>query len=256
MSKDIEMPKMIHYCWFGKKSLPEEANRYIQSWKKYLPDFEIIEWNEDNFDINSNTYVKEAYEQKKYAFVSDYVRLYALYNYGGIYMDTDVEIIKPLDKFLEDNAFIGFENQNSLGTGIIGSYKKNPLIKEFLNYYENRKFIKDDGSLDTKTNVRIITDIMQKKGCALDNRKQKVEGITIYPKPIFSPLEWNNNKTTFTKDTHAIHHFAGTWHSEKEKKRKNSFIWRKLGPQIGFCVKILRTVLGEQTYNNLRKKLL
>ena len=127
-----KIPKVIHYCWFGKNKLSKSAKKCIKSWKKHLPNYEIIEWNENNFDINCNEYVREAYKSKKYAFVSDYARIYALYNYGGIYMDTDVEVIKSLDKFLCNDAFAGLENEYSIQTAVMGCCKGNLLFKEFL----------------------------------------------------------------------------------------------------------------------------
>ena len=128
----MSIPKVIHYCWFGKGKMPVLADKCIKSWKKYCPDYEIIEWNEENFDINCCDYVREAYENRKFAFVTDYVRLYAMYTYGGIYMDTDVELLKPLDSFLQDAAFIGFENKESIATAIIGCNKENKFFKAFI----------------------------------------------------------------------------------------------------------------------------
>ena len=127
------IPKIIHYCWFGGNELPEMAKRCINSWKQVLPEYKIIRWDESNFDI-CNTYVKEAYENKKYAFVTDYVRLYTMYTYGGIYMDTDVEVLKPLDKFLVNKAFSGFENYMNIPTGIMACEKGYPDFKELLSY--------------------------------------------------------------------------------------------------------------------------
>ena len=137
------IPKIIHYCWFGGKPLPELACLCIESWKKFLPEYRIIRWDEESFDINSNTYVKEAYENKKYAFVTDYVRLYALYTHGGIYMDTDVEVRRPLDQFLQHQAFSGFESYHDIPTGIMASEKGFQGIKDQLDYYNNRHFVKD-----------------------------------------------------------------------------------------------------------------
>src|SRR5699024_8907222 len=127
------IPKIIHYCWFGGNELSKTTKVCINSWKKKLPDYKIIEWNESNFDINSNQYVKEAYQAGRYAFVTDYVRLYVLYHYGGIYMDTDVEVLKSLDSFLKHQAFTGCENEKNSVTGIIGSEKDHEWIKTLLD---------------------------------------------------------------------------------------------------------------------------
>ena len=147
-----KIPKKIHYCWFGNNELPEEQKKYIETWKKHCPDYEIKEWNEKNFDINSNKYVKEAYEAKKFAFVSDYVRLHALYNEGGIYMDTDIEVLKSFDVFLKHTAFIGFEDLKHIGTGVIGAEKGNKWIRLLLKDYDNISFYTKNGEIDLTTN--------------------------------------------------------------------------------------------------------
>lgn len=159
----MSIPKTVHYCWFGGKEKPELTNMCISSWKKHLPDYEIIEWNENNFDINMNNFVKEAYEAKKFAFVSDYVRAYVLYNYGGIYLDTDVEVIKPLDQFLDHNVFTGCESDKYCVTGTIGSTKNHELIKSLLEYYDNKKFRLDNNEYNNTPNTVIITEIIKNK---------------------------------------------------------------------------------------------
>ena len=142
------IPKIIHYCWFGGKPLPEDAKKYIESWEKYCPDYKICRWDESTFDINEIPYVKEAYEAKKWAFITDYVRLYVLKNIGGIYMDTDVEVIKNLDCFLNEKGFSGFEKIDAVPTGIMAAEKNHPFIIELLHDYDNLHFLKDDGTLD------------------------------------------------------------------------------------------------------------
>lgn len=214
-----KIPKIIHYCWFGNKDKPKLVKKCIKSWKKYLPEYEIIEWNESNFDINSNLYVKQAYEAGKYAFVSDYVRLYALCSQGGIYMDTDVEVIKPLDSFLKNEAFVGFESIDQIQTAIMACKKGCKIFKEFLDEYKNYNFIKIDGNYDLTPNVVRITNICEKYGIKKDNSLQVVNGLIIYPKTFFCPLNFNNYKSDFSDETYTIHHFAGSWFSEEEKKR-------------------------------------
>ena len=157
------IPKKIHYCWFGGNPLDELGQKCLASWKKYCPDYEIIEWNESNFDINSNSYVKEAYEAKKWAFVTDYVRLYALFNYGGVYMDTDAELIMGIDAFLNEPAFSGFESTQYILTAIMGAEKGSEWIGLLLRDYDGRHFKKDDGSYDLTTNVKVITELTVKK---------------------------------------------------------------------------------------------
>ncbi len=237
------IPKVIHYCWFGRNPLPPSAKKCIDSWKKYCPDYEIIEWNEDNFDINSNKYVKEAYEAKKYAFVTDYVRLYALYNYGGIYMDTDVEVLKPLDEFLGNKAFSGFETIDTVPTGIMACEKEHAFFKELLSYYISRNFIKDDGSYDLTTNVTTITNHCIQAGLKLNNTLQTVAGFTLYPKKYFCPKDHLSGNIHITPETYTIHHFAGSWVSKKDKI-KNKII-RLLGTKITeVIVKFKRLIKG------------
>lgn len=212
------IPKIIHYCWFGGNPLPELAQRCIASWKKYLPEYDLREWNEQNFDINSNTYVREAYEARKFAFVTDYVRLYALYQEGGIYMDTDVEVLKPLDKFLFHSAFSGFEDDVSIPTGIMASEKGGKWVWENLAYYHERHFLKSDGTFDLTTNGDTLTDYMLKYDLKRNNTYQDFPGlITFYPKDYFCPKSHKDGKLYLTENTYTIHHFAASWHGNKEK---------------------------------------
>lgn len=214
-----KIPKIIHYCWFGRGKKTKLSNKCIESWKKFLPDYDIIEWNEDNFDINSNIYAKQAYDAKKYAFVSDYARLYVLYNYGGIYMDTDVEVLKSLDEFLKYDAFCGFESKEFCGTGIISCKKSNLIIKEFLDRYENMNFINDDGTNNEVPNPRIFTEICINNGITLINKEQSIKGLKVFPKTYFYPLTFKSIESDFSENTYTIHHFAGSWLGKKDKKR-------------------------------------
>ena len=227
------IPKIIHYCWFGKNPLSDLAKKCIDSWKKYCPDYEIIEWNEENFDINSNVYVKEAYESKKWAFVTDYVRLYALDKCGGIYMDTDVELLKCIDSFLENEAFSGFETSESIPTAIMGSVKSGEWIKYLLSYYDDKHFIKPDGTLDVTTNVTTITNMtVEKYGVKLDNAYQEVRNVlTLYPRDYFCPKDYHTGLINLTDNTICIHHFNASWHSEEEKKNHQKYLYyvRKYG---------------------------
>lgn len=229
------IPKIIHYCWFGKGEKNELIEKCIESWKKYLPDYKIIEWNEDNFDINSNTYVKQAYECRKWAFVTDYVRLYVIYTYGGIYLDTDVEILKNLDIFLDDDAFSGYETDFSIPTGIIASKKGNDLIKLLLKDYDKRYFIKQDGSYDYTTNVETITNYIKKNfNINLDGKYQKIKyNFVIYPKEYFCPKDWKDGSLKITNNTYAIHHFNGSWCELQEERKK-----RKLKKRLKKIIKI------------------
>ena len=205
------IPKVIHYCWFGKNPLPNMAIKCIESWKKYCPDYVIKEWNEDTFDIESVTYVKQAYENRKWAFVSDYVRLYALVNEGGIYMDTDVELIKSLDMFLDLEAFSGFESTGNIPTGLMAAERGQSLFEEFLHDYDKECFINEDGTLEMTTNVQRITKTCLKYNLKLDNSLQTINGFTLYPMDYFCPKDAVTKKLTITNNTVAIHHFDGSW---------------------------------------------
>lgn len=206
------IPKTVHFCWFGRGEKPALAKKCIESWQKFLPDYKIKEWNEDNFDINSNQYVKEAYEARKFAFVTDYVRLYAIYTEGGIYMDTDVEVLGTFDKFLHHHAFSGFETDGNVPTGMMAAEKGSLWAKELLNDYKNRKFIRDDGSFDMRTNTEIITSYMISKGLVQNNTFQDFLGLcTMYPSEYFCPKDHRTGIIKCTKNTVCIHHFAGSW---------------------------------------------
>lgn len=216
------IPKKIHYVWLGKGKKSELTEKCIDSWKKHLPDYEIIEWNEDNFDLNCNKYLKQAYENKKYAFASDYIRLYVLYEYGGIYMDTDVEVIRNLDCFLDNKAFSGFENNNYIPTGIIACERKNRWIKYLLDDYNNISFIKENGTFDLTTNtVRITNTTKANYNLKLESSYQNLGDVVFYPYDYFCPKDWETGIINITENTYTIHHFNGSWHTESEKKINN-----------------------------------
>ena len=210
------IPKIIHYCWFGGNPLPELAEKCIESWKKYCPDYEIKRWDESNFDINCYEYVKEAYEAKKWAFVSDVARIYALVNFGGIYMDTDVEVIKPIDGLLKYKAVSEFESDKKIPTGLMACEKDNVLFKELLEEYNSIHFILEDGSLNLKTVCERETDILKLYGLKGNGCMQNVCGTTVFPKDYFSPKDYVTQKVHITERTYSIHHYAYSWQGEKE----------------------------------------
>lgn len=215
------IPKIIHYCWFGGNPLPKLAVRCIESWKKYLPDYEIKEWNEQNFDVNMVAYTREAYQEKKYAYVSDYARLWILYQYGGIYFDTDVEVIHSMNDILERGPFMGCEkNASDLGRhpdvnpGVgLCCYPHDPFIGELLMIYHKMSFESENKSRNKgiyKTIVSYTTDLLVTKGLQNVDGIQQIAGYTIYPKDYFNPLE-HVNQLKITKNTRTIHHYAATW---------------------------------------------
>jgi mannosyltransferase OCH1-like enzyme len=212
------LPKTIHYCWFGRNPLPESAKKCIASWRKFLPDYEIIEWNEDNYDVNKIPYTAEAYAAKKYAFVSDYARFDILYQHGGLYFDTDVEVIKPFDDIVANGPFMGCEIDAKgsdcpavapgLGLGV------NPglgLYKEILDYYSDRHYAIDGEIVENATVVTHTTNILRQYGLKNKLGIQHIAGVTIYPKRYFNPLDDATGKLTITSDTYSIHWFAKSW---------------------------------------------
>lgn len=240
------IPKIIHYCWFGGNELSDLAKKCIQSWKKYCPDYKIKEWNESNFDVNCNLFVKEAYKAKKWAFVSDYVRLYVLIKEGGIYLDTDVEIIKPLNCFCYLNAFIGFEKQYILGSAIIGAEKNNNWVKYLISYYNDKCFINKDGSYNMVPNVEYITNMTNMKyNLLLENNYYNLENnFHIYPMDYFSPKDSQTGRINKTRNTYVIHHFDGSWLSNEEYKKRDRI--KKLSPYLG--VSLSKFILGTIFY--------
>ena len=212
------IPKVIHYCWFGRNPLPPLAVKCIESWRKFLPDYEIREWNEDNFDVDAIPYTREAYEARKYAFVSDYARFKILYEYGGLYFDTDVEVIRPLDDIIARGPFMGCERDATgatapsvapgLGLGV------NPglgLYRELLDLYATLHFRNADGSLNFKTVVQYTTELLCEHGLRNTSEVQEVAGVWIYPKEYFCPKSYEDGKIRLTDNTVCIHHFAGSW---------------------------------------------
>ena len=233
------IPKKIHYIWFGGAPLPEKALKCMDSWKKYCPDYEIIQWDESNFDINENRYCREACEAGKWAFASDYARLYILVHEGGIYMDTDVEVVKPLDRFLDEKAFSGFELPDRIPTGLMASEAHLPIFEKLLHDYDDRHFIRDDGSMDMSTNVEAITNACLQEGLILNGEKQTVGGFTLYPSEYFCPKDWYTLEINATENTYAIHHFTGSW-TNKSTRIKNK-IMRFIGRD---GIRFIKNILG------------
>lgn len=225
------IPKIIHYCWFGRGQKPELALKCIESWKTYLSDYQLKEWNEDNFDLDMFPYVREAYDNRKFAFVTDVVRLYALYTEGGIYMDTDVEVLKSYNPFLHHVAFSGFECYNRVPTGTMACEKGGSYAKDNLFYYQDKHFVNPDGSLDLTTNVKTITDYFTSKGLILNNTLQDIPGLfTMYPNDYFCPKNYDTKRLKITDNSVCIHHFDGSWKSSSNKRKE--IIINILGPRI------------------------
>lgn len=260
--KNTMIPKKIHYCWFGNNPKPMLAHKCIKSWKKYCPKFEIIEWNETNVDISScPLYVRQAYEAKQWAFVTDYIRLKSVYEQGGVYLDTDVELIRGIDELLNYPAYFGFEDGIHIATGLgFGAEKGHYIIKELLDDYASISFFLEDGSFDrTPCPVRNTT-IFLKHGLHQDNSKQLLDNnILIFPSDYLCPISYRTNEKRITENTISIHWFNASWQTprEKEKQKKEQRRVRreyridiiKHIPNI-----ILKSTLGEKRYNHLKNR--
>lgn len=210
------IPKTIHYCWFGRGEMPQLALDCIASWHKHMPDWNYKLWNEDNFDVDSLPYTSEAYAAGKYAFVTDYVRLYALKTEGGVYMDTDVEIIKPLDDLLHLKAFTGYEGSKHKPpvTGLMASEANGEWVTEQLNDYIGTHFIKPDGSFDITTNTQRINRIMVANGFVPDGTLKQYKDLTVFPTDYFCPHQ-TTGEHLLTANTYCDHHFMGSWNDSK-----------------------------------------
>lgn len=241
------IPKIIHYCWFGGKPLDALAIKCLESWKKFFPDYEIICWNENNVDFSNCMYIKEAYAEKKWAFVSDYVRFKVMYEHGGIYFDTDVEIIRPFDDILKNGSFMGCE-QPDLKKGM----RVNPglgfavepgldVIREIIEHYESNSFYNDDGTLNLQmTIVERTTNILRQHGLKESMDSQQVAGLTIYSTDYFCPMHVDTHQMYITNNTHSIHWYAGSWVEPMVKFRSKVY-------------RILSHVFGENAANKIRE---
>lgn len=228
------IPKIIHYCWFGNNPIPKKEQKCIESWKKFFPDFEIKKWDESNFDYSSCKFSRQAYESRNFAFVSDYARAKILYEEGGLYFDTDVEIIKSFSEMIKGNGFMGFERRHFLGTAVIASEKKNPLIKKLLDYYQTNDFITKDGFVDNIANVSILTDIFREQGLTLGGKRQTVSGFEIFDREVFYPKKINEDEFRISEETLAVHKCSNSWMTDREKKRGSNSFW------INVCRPVLR----------------
>lgn len=209
------IPKIIHYCWFGGKPLPKSVRRCIASWREFFPDYEIKEWNENNFDVNIIPYTREAYERKKYAFVSDYARFHILYNHGGLYFDTDVKVIRSMKDVIERGAFMGIE-QDADKVGVnpglgLGAAPGMEIYNSIIEHYAKLHFIDDNDMQTEGTVVKHTTDVLRRYGFVLENRLQQVADVWIYPNDWFNPLDDLTGRLTITDNTRSIHLYSKTW---------------------------------------------
>lgn len=245
------IPKIIHYCWLSNDEYPTEIKRCLDTWKVHLPDYELRLWNMDSFSAGEcPAWVTEAFAHRKYAFAADYVRAYALYHFGGIYLDSDVEVLKSFDSFLDLPYMLGCETCSSYGhiieAACIGAEAHHPFFYELLKYYEGRHFVKSDGSLDQEPLPMIFNKIITGKFHKMDigkkdefNYSQNV--LSIFPSEYFSPKNLKNQKITITENTVAIHHFAGSW--QPWHKRWTQPIQKLLGPAITDVIQDLKAMI-------------
>ena len=254
------IPKKIHYCWVGGNPLPASAKKCIKSWKKFCPDYEIIEWNESNYDFTKNQYMKDAFEAKKWGFVPDYARLDIIYQHGGIYLDTDVEVIKSFDDLLSDKGFAGFESKEYVALGLgFGAEAGNPVIKKLMESYETLRFKKSDGTLNLIPSPELNTVDFCKLGLNQNGEIQTLmDCFKIYPTDYFCPKSIIDGIVRKTDNTYSIHHFDATWFTEeyqkdmrarwksKQKKAKKKARRAKFK---GIFIKLF----GEKLYSKLRK---
>jgi mannosyltransferase OCH1-like enzyme len=230
------IPKIIHYCWFGEASLTELAEKCITSWKKHCPDYKLMIWNETNFDVNIVPFTAQVAKVKKWGFIVDYIRAYVVYNYGGIYLDTDVELLKSFsDDMLQNICFSGFENEKYINPGnIFAGEKECAIAKELMDFYASYNFINENGELNLTPSPRIFTDILLKYGLRQNNNYQELGIFTAYPTEYFCPKDFRTGFLEITENTCSIHHYDSSWLSSKEKKYFNIMqkMYNKLGNNI------------------------
>ena len=251
------IPKMIHYCWFGRNPKPKSVEKCIKSWKKYCPDYQIIEWNEDNYDVTKIPYMKAAYEAKKWGFATDYARLDIIYNHGGIYVDTDVELLKSYDSLLEYAGFAGFETEKYVASGLgIGAEKGNLIIQKLLENYEALDPVQKDGSLKFLTCPRVDTDVLVELGLKKDGTMQMIGGnFCVLPTEYLCPKDFGDGLIRKTKNTISIHHYDSSWFSEARQEEKYKR-WRAGRKEYVRYLphRILMKIIGKQHYEVLKRK--
>lgn len=217
-TNEIRIPAKIHYCWFGGKKMPENYKENVESWKRYCPDYDVIEWNENNLDVAEIPFTKEAYESGQYGFVPDYFRLKIIYEQGGIYLDTDVEAVKSLDDLRYNEAFCGMEYPGRIAFGLgFGAAKHNEIIRSLMTYYEARHFIRPDGSYDNIPSPEIQSQMLYDRGVKCTAAFQCFNGLSVYPVDVLSPQNPYTGELRLTDNTYSIHQFAGSWVSEDNK---------------------------------------
>lgn len=228
---ELQIPQTIHYCWFGKKEIPYHHRKWMESWKCYCPNYEIVQWNENNYDVHKNKYISQAYKAGKWAFVSDYARIDIINKYGGVYFDTDVELVKNIDDMLMNEGFCGFESCKHVAYGLgFGAKKNNRILGEIKDYYENKEFISKEGMMDQTSSPVIQTEIMKKNGLKCNGEFQIIDGMVVYPSQILCGMSLDSFRVRKKLlNTYAIHHYEGSWIDDARGKKALISRMRKWG---------------------------
>ena len=218
LATEDKIPKKIHYCWFGRGQIPAEYSKYMESWRKYCPDYEIVRWDETNYDVDKNEYLREMYKNKQWAFVSDYARIDILYKYGGIYLDTDVELLRGLDEFLKWDMFCGFEDNQYVAWGLgVGAVAGHKILKNVLEAYEHIPIYKDNATLNLINCPIIQTAVIKQYGFEINGTPQLINNVAVYPKEFFAPFSYINGFGNTTSNTYSIHHYSANWMDEETR---------------------------------------
>lgn len=241
------IPKIIHYCWFGNQPKPSFVDESIACWRKIVPQYEILEWNENNFNIGMNDYVRQAYETGMFAFVSDYARLYAMLHHGGIYLDTDVELLRPFDELLQNDVVLGFEQNNFVCTSTMLARKNSRLIGHFLDAYDEKTFVRDDGSWDLTTNVQMLTDIMVSMGLRRNNQTQilsysEMENVLVLEQQYLSPFNCISKIRCDNASTYTVHHFKSSWSNVRFRIKMGLIEWVRAAVTVRYRKQVISLI--------------
>lgn len=240
------IPKIIHYCWFGKNPLPTSIIENINSWKKCNPDYKIIQWNENNFEVEKYPFIKKAYDQRAFAFASDMARLVVIYRFGGFYLDTDVEALKSFNNLRTCKVLMGLEDSDAINTGLmLGAVKGQKAIASLIHIYEKKGENIANINITDETCVTITTKFFKKRGFQYRNVKQNIAGVDIFPTEFFCPKPYGSSTLKVTSDTYTIHHYSGTWLASKDAKKRMRHV------KMGYCIK---HIIGVELYDFLYSK--
>lgn len=243
----MSIPKIIHYCWFGGKEIPTKEKKCIESWQKHLKHYKFQLWNEENSNIDECKYARQAYDKKQYAFVSDYIRIKALYEHGGIYLDTDIEVLKDFGNLLEEKAFLGFENRTTVGTAVMACEPGADFAKKMVEYYQTHDFVDINGNLNITTNVILLNSILESRGLKRVNEPQHIDGIQILERSVLFPKKKSEDDILIKDETLTIHHMSASWLTERQKRRGTSKIWISfVRPILKKILRLLYSILGDE----------